>query len=92
MRQGTWATMFGPRKTSTSILNEVSAKRNADFNNTIDKQEWCERIKALGTEAFGWDFLFEAGEPDWTQGWGKGEEGRFGPIFGAPDIDWKRSK
>jgi hypothetical protein len=32
LRQGTWAMMFGPGKTSTSILNEASAKRNQEFN------------------------------------------------------------
>jgi hypothetical protein len=69
LRLGTWGTMFGPGRTATSILNETSAKRNADFNNTVNKQEWCERAKELGTKAFGWDWLFEAGELlDWTQG------------------------
>jgi hypothetical protein len=63
LRQGTWATMFGPGKTATSILNEVGAKRNEDFNNTISKKEWCERIKAFGTKTFGWGSLFEVGEP-----------------------------
>jgi hypothetical protein len=58
--------------------------------NTINKQGWCERVKELGTKAFSWGWLFEEGElePDWTQGWGKGEEGKFGPIIGAPEIDW----
>jgi hypothetical protein len=63
LRQGTWAMMFGVGKTATSILNEVSAKRNEDFNNTISKKEWCERVKALGIKTFSWDFLFEVGEP-----------------------------
>jgi hypothetical protein len=62
LRLGTWMTMFGPGKTSTSILNEVTAKKNQDFNNTINKQGWCERVKELGTKAFSWGWLFEEGE------------------------------
>ena len=62
MPQGTWAMMFGPGKTSTSILNEASAKRNQEFNNSISKKEWCENIKAFGVETFGWGPLFELGE------------------------------
>jgi hypothetical protein len=62
LRQGTWAMMFGPGKTSTSILNEASAKRNQEFNNTISKKEWCENIKAFGVTTFGWGPLFEVGE------------------------------
>src|SRR4051812_27723952 len=48
MRQGTWGMMFGPGKSSTSILNETSAKRNEDFNNAVSKKDWCEGIKAFG--------------------------------------------
>jgi hypothetical protein len=62
LRQGTWAMMFGPGKTSTSILNEASAKRNQEFNNSISKKEWCENIKAFGVKTFGWGPLFEVGE------------------------------
>jgi len=62
LRQGTWAMMFGPGKTSTSILNEASAKRNQEFNNSISKTEWCETIKAFGVKTFGWGPLFEVGE------------------------------
>jgi len=59
LRQGTWAMMFGPGKTSTSILNEASAKRNQEFNNSVSKKEWCEGIKAFGIKAFSWGPLFE---------------------------------
>jgi hypothetical protein len=59
LRQGTWAMMFGPGKTSTSIMNEASAKRNQEFNNSISKKEWCEGIKAFGIKTFGWGPLFE---------------------------------
>jgi len=59
LRQGTWAMMFGPGKTSTSIMNEASARRNQEFNNSVSKKEWCEGIKAFGTKAFGWGPLFE---------------------------------
>jgi hypothetical protein len=62
LRQGTWAMMFGPGKTSTSILNEARAKRNQEFNNSISKKEWCENIKAFGVKTFGWGPLFEVGE------------------------------
>jgi hypothetical protein len=54
--------MFGPGKTSTSILNEASAKRNKEFNNSISKKEWCEHIKAFVIETFGRGPLFEVGE------------------------------
>lgn len=60
LHQGTWAMMFGPGKTSTSIMNEASAKRNQEFNNNVSKQNWCEGIKAFGTKMFGWEPLFEA--------------------------------
>jgi hypothetical protein len=60
LRQGTWAMMFGPGKTSTSILNENNARRNQEFNNTVSKREWCEGIKAFGIKTFSWDDLFEA--------------------------------
>ena len=59
VRQGTWAMMFGPGKTSTSIMNEASAKRNQEFNNSVSKKEWCEGIKAFGIKTFGWGPLFE---------------------------------
>lgn len=62
LRQGTWTMMFGPGKTSTSILNEASAKSNQEFNNSISKKEWCENIKAFGVKTFGWGPLFEVGE------------------------------
>jgi hypothetical protein len=62
LRQGTWAMMFGPGKTSASILNEASAKRNQEFNNSISKKEWCANIKAFGVKTFGWGPLFEVGE------------------------------
>jgi hypothetical protein len=55
MRQGTWSMMFGVGKTSTSILNEASARRNEEFNNSVSKKEYCERTKAFGTKMFGWD-------------------------------------
>lgn len=57
--QGTWATMFGLGKTSTSIMNGVSAKRNEEFNNSVSKKEWCEGIKAFGIKTLGWGPLFE---------------------------------
>jgi hypothetical protein len=57
--QGTWAMMFGPGKTSTSIMNEASAKRNQEFYNSVSKKEWCERIKAFGIKTFGWGGLFK---------------------------------
>ena len=38
LRQGTWSMMFGPGKTSTAILNEASAKRNQEFNNSTSKK------------------------------------------------------
>jgi hypothetical protein len=60
MRQGTWGMMFGPGKTSTSILNETSAKRNEDFNNKVSKKDWCEGIKEFGIKRLGWDYLFKA--------------------------------
>ena len=50
LRQGTWGTMFGPGKTSTSIMNEASAKRNQEFNNSVSKKEWCENVKAFGIQ------------------------------------------
>jgi hypothetical protein len=59
LRQGTWVMMFGPGKTSTAIMNEASAKRNQEFNNSVSKKEWCEGIKALGIKMFGWGPLFE---------------------------------
>jgi hypothetical protein len=59
LRQGTWAMMFGPGKTSTSIMNEASAKRNQEFNNSVSKKEWCEGIKVFGIKTFGWSPLFE---------------------------------
>jgi hypothetical protein len=59
LRQGTWAMMFGPGKTSTSIMNEASAKRTQEFNNSVSKKEWCEGIKAFGIKTFGWGPLFE---------------------------------
>ena len=62
LRQGTWGTMFGPGKTSTSIMNEASAKRNQEFNNSVSKKEWCENVKAFGIKMFGWSDLFEPGE------------------------------
>jgi hypothetical protein len=62
LRQGTWAMMFGVGTTSTSIMNEASAKRNQEFNNSVSKKEWCEGIKAFGIKTFGWGPLFEVGE------------------------------
>ena len=62
LRQGTRAMMFGPGKTSTSIMNEASARRNKEFNNSVSKKEWCEGIKAFGIKTFGWGPLFELGE------------------------------
>jgi len=59
LRQGSWAMMFGPGKTSTSIMNKASAKRNQEFNNSLSKKEWCEWIKAFGIKSFGWGPLFE---------------------------------
>jgi hypothetical protein len=53
LRQGTWAMMFGPGKTSTSIMNEASARRNQEFNNSVSKKEWCEGIKAFGIKQLG---------------------------------------
>ena len=60
LRQATWAMMFGPGKTSTAIMNEASAKRNQEFNNTLSKKDWCEDRKAFGISRFGWGPLFEA--------------------------------
>jgi hypothetical protein len=51
--------MFDGGKTSTSIMNEASARRNQEFNNSVSKKEWCEGIKALGIKTFGWGPLFE---------------------------------
>jgi hypothetical protein len=62
LRQGTWAMMFGPGKTSTSIMNEASARRNQEFNNSVSKKEWCEGIKAFGIKTLGWGPLFEVDE------------------------------
>ena len=62
LRQGTWAMMFGPGKTSTSIMNEASARRNEEFNNSVSKKEWCEGIKAFGIKTFSWGHLFERDE------------------------------
>ena len=62
LRQGTWSMMFGPGKTSTSILNEASAKRNQEFNNSLSKKEWCESVKAYGIKMFSWGPLFEVGD------------------------------
>jgi hypothetical protein len=59
LRQGTWAMMFGPGKTSTSIMNDASAKRNQEVNNSVSKKEWCDGIKAFGIETLGWGPLFE---------------------------------
>jgi hypothetical protein len=59
LRQGTWALMFGPGKTSTSIMNEAASKRNEEFNNNVSKKEWCEGIKTFGVKTFGWGPLFE---------------------------------
>lgn len=61
LRQGTWIMMFGPGKTSKSIFNEASAKRNQEFNSS-SKKEWCENTKAFGVKIFGWGPLFEDGE------------------------------
>ena len=52
LRQGTWAMMFGPGKTSTSIMNEASAKRNQEFNNTLSKKAWCEEHQRIRNQAF----------------------------------------
>jgi opacity protein-like surface antigen len=60
LRQGTWNMMFGPGKTSTSIMNEASAKRNREFNNNSSKRDWCENVKAFGIKTFDWGPLFEA--------------------------------
>ena len=61
LRQGAWAYLFGPGKTSTSIMNEASAKRNQEFNNNLSKKDWCEGIKAFGIKTFsGWIPIFEA--------------------------------
>jgi len=46
--------MFGPGKTSTSIMNEASARRNQEFNNSVSKKEWREGIKAFGIKTFSW--------------------------------------
>jgi hypothetical protein len=35
LRQGTWAMMFGPGKTSTSIMNEASAKGSSGISRSI---------------------------------------------------------
>jgi hypothetical protein len=59
LRQGTWAMMFGPGKTATSILTENSVRRIAEYNNSVSKKEWCEGIKAFGIKTFGWSSLFE---------------------------------
>ena len=37
LRQGTWAMMFGPGKTSTSILNEASAKLGFSHSRGVSK-------------------------------------------------------
>jgi hypothetical protein len=60
LRQGTWALMFGPGKTSTSIMNEASSKRNQELNNSVSKKDWCDGIKKFGIETFGWGPLFES--------------------------------
>jgi len=54
--------MFGPGKTSTSIMKEASARRNQEFNNSVSKKEWREGIKAFGIKTFSWGPLFEVGE------------------------------
>ena len=61
LRQGAWARLFGPGKTSTSIMNGASAKRNQEFYNNLSKKDWCEGIKAFGLKTFGlWRQIFEA--------------------------------
>jgi hypothetical protein len=60
LRQGTWTMMFGPGKTSMSIMNEASAKRNVEFYSSVSKKEWCEGIKAFAIKTFDWGPLFEA--------------------------------
>jgi hypothetical protein len=60
LRQGAWAWLFGPGKTSTSILNEASTRRNQEFNNSVSKKDWCDGIKAFGTKHFGWNPMFDA--------------------------------
>ena len=60
LRQGTWAMMFGPGKSSTSIMNEASAKRNQEFYGGVSKKQWCEDIKAFGIKSFDWSWMFEA--------------------------------
>jgi hypothetical protein len=62
LRQGTWSMMFRPGKTSTAIMNEASAKRNREFNNSASKQQWCEDVKAFTVKTFGWGPMFEIGE------------------------------
>lgn len=57
--QGTWDMMFGPGKTSTAIMNQASAKRNKEFNNSASKKEYCEGIKTQGIRTFAWGNLFE---------------------------------
>ena len=59
LRQGTWAMMFGPGKTATSILTENSARRIAEYNNSVSKKEWCEGVKAFGIKHFSWGRLSE---------------------------------
>jgi hypothetical protein len=58
LRQGTRNMMFGPGKTSTSIMNEASAKKNREFNNNSSKRDWCENVKAFGIKTFDWGPLF----------------------------------
>jgi hypothetical protein len=62
LRQGAWAMMFDGGRTGTSIMNEASAKRNQEFNNSVSKKEWCEGIKTFGIKTFEWGPLFEADE------------------------------
>ena len=62
LRQGTWDIMFDGGKTATSILTENSARRIAEYNNSVSKKEWCESIKAFGIKTFAWEPIFEVGE------------------------------
>jgi hypothetical protein len=62
VRQGTWAMLFGPGRSSTEIMNAASAKRNQEFNNSLSKKNWCEDIKAFGMKHFGWGPIFEANQ------------------------------
>lgn len=57
--QGTWQMMFGPGKTSTSIMNEASRMRNNEFNNSSSKKTWCEDLRGFTVRSFGWAPLFQ---------------------------------